>query len=393
MEKKQKSFFIFVAILIGIGLGALAWFIFTPNLAEGVFYYLIDGNKAKLFLITPKNDGKEIISVPAREVDFGKYKPPQHTYISNNEEQMIYFKKIGEEPLENIEEENIVIVRVISKPVLVNLKTGKETEIEQSIDSSSLVFSPNDTQIAWIKEVDEATFEDIEESGKKRELWISRADGEDAKLINSFDENVILLRVWSGDYIYFQGLWDVNTRSLGRINVETKKVDYLVPRYCGNDLENCQNIEFSSTGRFFIYEIYKKEGDKEITELYLGDFDKREFTEILTTDRISDRLWTDGEGFFYTEQEMVRKEDGGGGKEMKETIHLVNFKNETDDVIYEGSYISQLSFSPGGKYLYFLEKAEEGENDFNFIRLNIKNKEAETILTEDFNHILLFGDF
>lgn len=388
MEKKQKTFFIFIAILIGIGLGVLAWIIFTPNLAKGIFYYHIDGDEANLFLIRPKNHGKEIVSIPAREVDFGKYKPPQHTYISNNGNQMIYFKKVGEEPIENISEENIVVSRVISKPVLVNLKTGREKEINQPIDTSGLVFSPNDSQIAWIKEVDESTFQSIEESGNRRELWISRADGENAELLAGFDENVILLENWAGDYIYFQGLWDVSIRSLGRINVKTKKIDYLVPRYCERFLENCQNIEFSSSGRYFLYEIYTKEGDKEITELYLGDFEKREFLEVLTTDRISDRLWTDSEGFFYTEQETVRKEGGGGEKEVRETIHLVNLKNQTDDIIYSGSYISQLTLDPGGRYLYFLERAEDGEN-FNLVRMDTKTKKTEIILTEDFNLILL----
>ncbi len=381
--KKQISFFIIIAVLIGIGIGVLTWNLLTPTLAEGVFYYQIDNTEANLFLITGKNKGTEIVSLSAREVDIGDYKPPRHSYISHDAKQMIYFKEIGEEPLGDVNlGEDVVVSRVIYKPILINLKTGKETEINQPMDSSSLVFSPDDTQIAWIKIVEGATFQDIEESGKKRELWISRADGQDAQLLADFDENVILLKRWSGDYIYFQGLWDATIRSLGRIDIKTKKIDYLVPRYCEKFLENCQNTEFSPSGRYFLYEIYTKTEDKEITELYLGDFENRESQEILTTDRISDRLWVNNEKeFFYTEQETIKKEG------LKETIHLVDLKNQTDDVIYTGSYISQLTLSPDSNYLFFLEK--ENDEDFKLIRLNIKTKEAETILTDNYDHILL----
>ena len=381
--KKQIGFFIIMAILIGIGIGILAWNLLTPTLAEGVFYYQVDSTKAKLFLIAGRDKGTEIVSLPAREVDLGEYKPPRHSYISHDAKQMIYFKEIGEEPLADINlGEDIVVSRVIYEPILINLKTSKETKINQSIDSSSLVFSPDDTQIAWIKGVEEATFETIEETGKKRELWLSRVDGQDAQFLIGFDENVVLLKRWSGDYIYFQGLWDAIIRSLGRINIKTKEVDYLVPRYCEKFLENCQNIEFSPSGRYFLYEIYTKTEDKEITELYLGDFENREFQEILTTDRISDRLWLNNEkGFFYTEQETVKKEG------LRETIHLVDLKKDTDDVIYTGSYISQLTIDSDESYLFFLEK--ENDEDFKLIRLNIKTKQTETILTDNYDHILL----
>lgn len=389
MTKKQKTFFIIIAILIGIGAGVLFWLMFTPSLGKGVFYYLIEDDKADLFLITNKDNGKKIISISAREIDLGNYKPPRHSYFSHNGQQMIYFKEIGEMPLENVDE-SIVISRIISEPVLVNLKTGKERKIEQPIDSSALVFSPDDTQIAWIKEVSEATYQSIEESNKKRELWISRADGENAQLLYGFDENVVLLKHWYGDYVYFHGIWDVFIRSMGRINVKTRKIEYLIPQYCEKFLENCQNIEFSNSGPRFLYEIYNKTEDKEITELYLGDFEKREFQTVLTTDRISDRLWLNNErGFFYTEQELVREEGGGGEKEIREKIHLVDVKNQTDDTIYEGSYISQLAIGPDDKYLYFLEKDRSEENNFNLVKLNIKTKEANIILTKNYNHILL----
>jgi hypothetical protein len=391
MEKKQISIFILIAVLIGIGIGILIWNLLSPKLGQGIFYYRIENNKAQLFLITGKGGGKEITSFPARELDLGEYRPPRRTYISHNGKQMIYFKQVGEAPIEDFSEGgDIVVSRIVYEPTLVHLKTTKEEKINRPIDSSSLVFSPNDEEIAWIREIEEATYQGIEESGKKRELWLSRADGGNGELLASFDENVILLKRWSEDYIYFQGLWDANIRSLGRINIKTKKRDYLVPRYCEKFLENCKNIEFSPSGRYFVYEIYSKTGDKEITEVYLGDFDKREFSEILTTDRISDRLWLSNEkGFFYTEQEMIRKQGGGGQKEVKETIHLVNLKNQTDDEIYAGSYISQLTLDSGNRYLYFLEKQRETENDFNLVRLDTKTKETEIILTEDYNHILL----
>ncbi len=385
--KKQTGFFILIAILIGIGIGILLWTILTPNLGQGVFYYQIEGNKANLFLIKSKDEPEKIVSLSAREIDIGQYRPPRHSYISHNGKQMIYFKKTGEVPIEFTENKEVVISRVIYEPTLVNLKTGKEQKIEQSIDSSSLVFSSNDEQIAWIKEIKEATYPNIEQSGKRRELWISRIDGENAQLLDNFDENVILLKKWSGDYIYFHGLWDATIRSLGRVNVKTKKIDYLVPRHCERFLENCKDIEYSVSGKKFIYEIYTKENDKEITELYSGDFEKREFQALLTTDRISDKLWHYNEKeFFYTEQEMIKKE--GGGKRLEERIHLVNIKNKTDDVIYAGSYVSHLTLDPGGRYLYFLEKQIE-RDDFNLQRLDVKKKQVETILFDDYNHLLL----
>ena len=139
----------------------------------------------------------------------------------------------------------------------------------------------------------------------------------------------------------------------------------------------------SSSCRYFIYEIYKKIEDREITELYLGDFKKREFFEVLTTDQISDRLWLNNEeSFLYTEQEVLKKEG------TRETIHLVNLRKETDDAIYTGSYISQLTIDSGGKYLYFLEKIEQA-NDVKLMRLNIKTREVEEILIDDYYRILL----
>ena len=382
--KKQIGFFILIAVLIGIGIGILLWTILTPNLGQGVFYFQVKDNQAELFLLKSKDNAKKIVSIPAREIDLGAYRVPRHSYFSQDGEQMIYFKKTGEIPLEELSpDETTIVVRILSEPRLVNLKTKEEKKIDQLIDPASLVFSPNNKQIAWIKEVEESTHQELDESEKEREVWLSGVDGEDAQLLTSFDENVVLLERWSGNYIYFQGIQGASVRSLGRINTKTGEKDYMVPRYCNKSLNNCQNIEFSSSGRYFIYEIYKKIEDREITELYLGDFKKREFFEVLTTDQISDRLWLNNEeSFLYTEQEVLKKEG------TRETIHLVNLRKETDDAIYTGSYISQLTIDSGDKYLYFLEKMEQA-NDVKLMRLNIKTREAEEILIDDYYRILL----
>jgi len=384
MMKKQTGFFILVAILIGIGIGILIWNFLSPSKGQGVFYFQVKDNQAELFLLKAKDSAKKIASIPAREVDLGVYRVPRHSYFSQDKEQMIYFKKTGETPLEELSpDETTVVVRILSEPRLVNLKTKEEKKIDQLIDPASLVFSPNNKQIAWVKEVEESTHQELDKTGKEREVWLSRVDGRDAQLLSSFDENVVLLERWSGNYIYFQGIQGANARSLGRINAKTGEIEYIVPRYCNKSLNNCQNIEFSPSGRYFIYETYKKIEDREITELYLGDFKKREFFEVLTTDQISDRLWLNNEeSFFYTEQEVLKKEG------TRETIHLVNLRKETDDAIYTGSYISQLTTDSGNKYLYFLEKIEQA-NDVKLMRLNIKTRETEEILIDDYNRILL----
>jgi len=385
MERKRITFFILIAVLIGVILGILIWRILSPNLGEGVFYYRVDGDKANLFLLNGNKEGEKIVSVWAQELDLGKYKPPRHSFISPDGRQLIYFKKIKEEPIQKLGED-LVASRIFYEPILINLKTGKDKKIDQSIDSASLVFSPDSNNIAWLKEVKESTYDEIEKSNQKRELWISRVDGANARLLAGFDENVVLLKKWSDDYIYFQGIYDVSAKSLGRINIESKKIDYIVPKGCNVNLIDCQNIEFLPSGKMFIYEIYTKNENKEITELYLGDFEKREFKAILTTDRISDKTWlADEKGFFYTEQEMVK--DVG----VKETIHLVDLYKETDKVLYSGSYVSQLITDSSGDYLYFLEKDNEATeiNMFKLMRLNIKNQKSETILIENYNNILL----
>ena len=148
-------------------------------------------------------------------------------------------------------------------------------------------------------------------------------------------------------------------------------------------MENCKNIEFALSGNKFLYEIISKKDNKDITELYLGDFDKNEFLAVLTTDQIGNRVWVDDGGmFFYTEQEVDKFD------KVTETIHLVDIKNQTDDSAYSGNYISQLTFDRGGRYLYFIEKQKEGEL-FDLMRLDLKTKKTEIIFTENYNKILL----
>ncbi|MBU4285039.1 hypothetical protein KKF60_00295 [Patescibacteria group bacterium] len=384
MERKRLTFFILIAVLIGIILGILLWKILSPKLGEGVFYYRLDGNKANLFLLDNKGEGEKIITVAAQEVDLGKYKPPRHSFISPDRRQLVYFKKSKEEQIGDLGN-GMIASRIYYDPILVNLKTGTEKKIEQPIDSTSLVFSPDSNSIAWIKEIKDSTYEEIEKNDTKRELWISIADGESPQLLAKFEENVLLLKRWNEDYVYFQGIFDANIKSLGRINIKTKRVEYIIPKGCNTNLTNCQNIEFSPSGKMFLYEIYSKKNDKEITELYLGDFEKRDYKPVLTTDRISDKIWLDTEkGFFYTEQKS------GKNNEIIETIHLVDLYKETDNEIYSGSYISQLAFDGSSNSLYFLERSEGEElNMFNIMRLNVKIKEAEKMLTENYNNILI----
>ena len=384
MEKKRLSFFILIAVLIGIIIGVLLWKVLTPKLGEGVFYYRTDGDKANLFLLNGSGEGEKVVAVAAQEVELGKYRPPRHSFISPDGRQLVYLKKIKEEQIASLSN-GLVANRIFYDSILVNLKTGTDKKINKIIDSSSLVFSPDSNNIAWIEGVDESTYEEIEQSGTKRNLWISRADGENAQLLASFDENVILLKRWAEDYIYFQGIFDVSIKSIGRINTKTKKIDYIVPKGCDNNLTNCQNVEFSPTGRMFFYEIYGQKNNKEITELYLADFENQEYKAILTTDRVSDKIWLDNEKeFFYTEQETTEEQG------LKETIHLVDLYKETDTVVYFGSYISQLAFNGSSNYLYFLERAEGEEmNTFKIVRLDVKTKKAEMVLMDNYNNILI----
>jgi len=380
---KHKSFFVLVAVLVGIGIGVLIWKFLSPALGRGVFYFQVENDKVNLFLLK-NSTSKNLVSLSAREIDPGDFRPPKHSYISNSREEMIYFKQVGEVPVTNIgEEQNTEINRIIYKPVLVELKNNKETEINQTMDPVGMIFSPNDSQIAWVKGVDEVTYQQIEANGEKREVWISGKDGQNPTLLVSFDENMIILKRWAGDYIYFQGLWDTVNQSMGRINLATKQIEYLNPDGCGEMLENCKNIEFSPSGNKFLYEITSKKDNKDITELYLGDFETKQYLAVLTTDQIGNRLWVDdGQRFFYTEQ--VADKQGN----VVETIHFVDMKTQTDDSIYSGNYISELTFDSAGRYLYFLEKQKES-NNFNLTRLDLKTRENTIILTDNYNKVLL----
>lgn len=384
MERKRTTFFILIAVLIGIIIGILIWRILTPKLGVGVFYYRINKDKADLFLLNGQGEGEKVISVNGEEVDVGKYRPPRSSFVSADNRQLVYFKKTKEEVIQNFSND-MVASRIFYDPILVNLKTGTEKKISQAIDPASLLFSPDSNSIAWIKEVKESTYQEIEKNGEKRELWISRADGENAQLVASFDENVVLLKRWNDKYIYFQGIFDANNKDLGRINIETKQIDYITPDGCDKNLTNCQNIEFSFTGNLFLYEIYSNKNNKEAITLHLGSFDTKEYKLIPTINRISDKIWSDSEKeFFYTEQEVINNQN------VKETIHLVDLYKETDTKLYSGSYISQLNYEDSSNYLYFLEKAESDViNTFKIVRLNVKNQKAETVLTDNYNNILI----
>ena len=386
MEKKRLSFFILVAVLVGIIIGILIWRILTPKLGEGVFYYKLDNNKANMFLLNGTGEGEKVITVDAQEVDLGKYKPPKYTFISSDNLQMIYFKKTKEEPI-NTGDPTLIATRIFFDPILVNLKTGTEKKINQSLDASTLVFSPDSNNIAWIKEVPESTFEEIQKDQIKREIWTSRADGENAQLLIALDDNVVLLKCWSGNYVYFQGVSGVNIKSMGRIDVLNKKVDYLVPQGCDQQLTNCQNIEFSPSGNLFLYEIYSQNNGKDVTKLYLGNLETKESKLIVTTDKISDKAWLGGEKeIVYTNQEAVQ----GQGIQIKETIHLVDLYKESKTDLYSGNYLSELAFDDSNDYLYFLEKADTSEvNTFNLMRLDVRNKKADKVLTDNYNNILI----
>jgi len=380
---KHKSIFIIAAVIVGVGIGILIWKFWSPAIGSGIFYFQVSDNKANLYLLKNSNS-KDLVSLSAREVDVNDFRPPKHAFISNSREEMIYFKEVGEEPVTGIgESEGMQVNRVIYKPVLVDLRSGKETEINQQIDSTSIVFSPDDSQIVWVKSVAETTYQQIEESGKKRETWVSDKNGGNAQLLASLDENLVMLKRWTGSYIYFQGLWDTTNKSIGRIDTRTKQTEHLIPDGCTDMMENCNNIEFSPSGSKFLYEISSNKDNKDITELYLGDFETRQYLAVLTTDQIGNRLWIDdGQKFFYTEQ----VEDKNGN--VVETIHLVDIQNQTDDSVYSGNYISELTFDSAGRYLYFLEKQKDS-NNFNLVQLDLKTRKNAIILSDNYNRVLL----
>jgi len=377
-----------LALIIVIGL-----FLFLGSnkamLSKGHGAYFCKGEKDKQsFDISEfENQGLEkLTTLPLEKIDPDKYRIPKHIYISPNKKNLIYFEKTEEIPVGTIsKEKGLVAVRILYQPQYVNLKTGSKKEIDQKIDSGSLVFSSTGTRIAWIKRVEEATMEKLQESNKQRELWTSDLEGKKAKKIADLNEKVVLLQRWNGNYVYFWGLKSVGSYGLGRVNINTGFVEHVLPKYCSEELTNCQNFRFSSSGELFIYEAgIKKEEEGQITSLFVESFDGEQSWKILVDNYISDRLWIpDEKGIIYTEQAIKKK------GEIEEIIHLVDLDTKEDKKVYSGSYISQITPSKDGQYLYFIEK--ESDEIFNLIKLNIQTQETEVIDSSSYEQIKLIS--
>ena len=147
MERKRTTFFILIAVLIGVIIGIFIWKILSPKLGAGVFYYRLDKNKANLILLNGKGEGEKVLTIDAQEVDLGKYKPPRYTFVSSDNRQMVYFKKTKEEVIQNLGDD-MIASRIFYEPILVNLKTGTEKKINQPLDASTVVFSSDGNNIA-----------------------------------------------------------------------------------------------------------------------------------------------------------------------------------------------------------------------------------------------------
>jgi hypothetical protein len=89
MGRKRTTFFVLIAVLIGIIFGILIWRVLSPKLGEGAFYYRLENYKANLFLLNGKGEGEKIVTVPAQEVDLGKYKPPKISFLSPDRKYLI----------------------------------------------------------------------------------------------------------------------------------------------------------------------------------------------------------------------------------------------------------------------------------------------------------------
>ena len=383
-QTKRKIYLgLLVAVIVIVGLFLLAGKTVRPSLEGAVFYYKGDGVNSKLFYMSSNREPEYLIILPSEEIDVGKYKVPQHSYISHNGKILMYFERAEEIPIEEIGE-GLTAYRIIYKPKLIDLKSGSIKNIKQNIDSGSVVFSPDDRDIAWVLRVDESTIKELEEAKKKREVWLSNPDGGDARRLAILDDKVILLQKWYGDYIYFRGIHGVGYYSLGRIDVRTGRVKYLQPKYCLEDLTNCQNFRFSSSGELFVYEAGVIKENQETVELFIESFDQKKSWQILVANYISDRLWMpDEEYIIYTEQ-VIEREIG-----LREKIHLVNLKTGEDSEIYSGNYISQIVPDSSGEYLYFLEK--ETDEKFNLIKLNIEKGETEIIDSGAYNQLKVFS--
>lgn len=372
-----------VVIVVGVGILLLGREAAKYSLKEAVFYYKGEGAESKLFYLMPEKEPEYIITLPSEKISLDRYKVHQHHYLSHSGKFLIYFEKIDEIPLGEVSE-GYTAYRKIYKPKLVDLKTGSVKIIEQDIDSGSLVFSPDDEDIAWVLSLEESTIDEIEEAGKKREVWLSHPDGNNARKLAVLDDKVILLQKWHGNYIYFRGIQGIGYYSLGRIDVRTGRVKYIQPKYCLEDLTNCQNFRFSSSGELFIYEAGVVKEDKQTIELFVESLGGEKSWQILIENYISDRLWLpDEKSIIYTEQVTERKVG------LREKIHLVNLDSGEDREIYSGSYISQITPDKSGKYLYFLEK--ETDEKFNLTRLNIETGETEIIDFGPYDQLKIFS--
>lgn len=367
--------------LIGFGIFALIIIclilfrgeVTKPPSEEGIFYYKGEGKDSKLFYTSAGSESEYLTTVPAEESELDKYKVPRHSYVSHNGKVLIYFEKTGQIPVQLTPgQEEFTAYRIIFKPKYVDLKNGSIKDINQDIDAGSLVFSSNDKEIAWILSAKESTIEELEKNEKKREVWLSSVDGDSARRLATLDERVVLLQKWNNNYIYFWGIRGIGYYSLGRIDIRNGQVKYIQPKYCSENLDNCQNFSFSSSRDLFIYEAGLDRDGKKGIEMFVESFDGKNSWQILVKNYISERLWMpDGKNIIYTEQETIR--DVG----VKEKIHLVNLETQKDEIIYTGSYVSQIFPEASGEYLYFIEK--ETDEKFNLIRLNISSRKADII--------------
>ncbi len=391
-HKIRIAIILSVVLIVAIGL-----FLFlgpqgrAPIKGQGIYYCNSQNNSQdfNVFVFQQQQEPEQLISLPMELVNPQKHRVPKHIYISHNGANLIYFKKTEEIPVETVsEEQGLVAVRLMYKPVYVNLKNKSEKEIDQKIDSGSLVFSPNDTRIAWIKRVEEATVKELEATNRKRELWTSDLKGEKAKKIASLDDRVVILQAWNNNYIYFWTLKTLSSYGLGRVNIKNGEIDYIVPKYCSKDLANCQNFQFSPSGEMFIYEAGVKidDQDEEKISLFIEDLNQEESFQIMVSTYISDSLWAPNqESIIYTEQ--VPQKSG----KIEEKIHLVNLASKEDQEIYSGNYISQITPSKDGDYLYFIEK--ESDEKFNLIKLNIESGESKTIASDEYNHLKIISSW
>lgn len=386
VRKTRRTILVIILVVVIVAVGVILFLdkeAAKYSLGEAVFYYKGESADSKLFYMLPGQEPGYLITLPSEEIELDKYKVPQHSYISNSGEILIYFEKTEEVPIEDIGD-GLTAYRKIYQPKLVDLRNGSVKNIEENIDSGSLVFSLDDKDIAWVLRAEESTIQELESAEKKREIWLSNPDGNNARHLAALDEKVVLLQKWYDNYIYFWGIQGIGYYSLGRIDVRNGRVTYLQPKYCSENLANCQNFHFSPSGDLFLYEAgIIKEDDGEGVELFIESFDGKRSWQILVANYMSDRLWMPNEkSIIYTEQLTER------GVGLREKIHLVNLETKEDKEIYSGSYLSQLVPGISSKYLYFIEK--ETDEKFNLIRLDIENNGTTIIDSGPYNQLKIF---